>query len=167
MLVLAARPAFARPCEGVHRSMSLMSSSLLIQQCPACLLRLPWIVFVVGDKWPYCCYFVGCQPPWLHQLSSQHSCFTAVKLFLHTFSERKCSASIQQYRYDNYLVKTAFHFIGQVILPSDHSQSMAVHAFASRVLMLIFVDETLSPRWVNLSTCSKNYRWLWRCHLFD
>ena len=34
------RPAFARPCVGVHKSTSLMSSSLLLQQCPACQVRL-------------------------------------------------------------------------------------------------------------------------------
>ena len=37
MYVRAGRPAFARPCVGVHKSTSLMSSSLLLQQCPACL----------------------------------------------------------------------------------------------------------------------------------
>ena len=30
-----------------------MSSSLLFQQCPACLVRLTWIVFVMGGRWPY------------------------------------------------------------------------------------------------------------------
>ena len=27
-----------------------MSSSLLLQQCPACLVRLTWIVFVMGGN---------------------------------------------------------------------------------------------------------------------
>ena len=27
-----------------------MSSSLLFQQCPACLVRLTWIVFVMGGR---------------------------------------------------------------------------------------------------------------------
>ena len=45
MYVRAGRPAFARPYVGFHRSTSLMSSSLLLQQCPACLVRLAWIVF--------------------------------------------------------------------------------------------------------------------------
>ena len=40
MNVLAGRPAFARSYMGVHRSTSLMSSSPLLQQCPACLVRL-------------------------------------------------------------------------------------------------------------------------------
>ena len=44
---------FARPYVGVHRSTSLMSSSLLLQQCSACLVRLTWIVFVMGGRWPY------------------------------------------------------------------------------------------------------------------
>ena len=60
MYVRADRPAFARPYVGVHRSTSLMSSSLLLQQCPACLVSLPWIVFVMGGRWPYRWCFVGC-----------------------------------------------------------------------------------------------------------
>ena len=60
MLVRAGRPAFARPCEGVHGSTSLMSLSLLLQQCPACLFRLIGIVFVMGGRCPYSYCFVGC-----------------------------------------------------------------------------------------------------------
>ena len=59
MLVRASRPAFARPCEGFYRSTSLMSSSRLLQQYPACLVRLIWIVFVMGGRWPFSCCFVG------------------------------------------------------------------------------------------------------------
>ena len=57
MYVRAGRPAFAWPYAGVHRSTSLMSSSLLLQQSPACLVRL---VFVMGGKWPYSWCLVGC-----------------------------------------------------------------------------------------------------------
>ena len=39
MYARAGRPAFAQPYVGVHRSTSLMSSSLLLQQYPACLAR--------------------------------------------------------------------------------------------------------------------------------
>ena len=60
MYVRAGRPAFAWPYVGVHRSTSLMSSSLLLQQWPACLVRLTWIVFVMGGRWPYSWYLVGC-----------------------------------------------------------------------------------------------------------
>ena len=60
MYVLAGRPAFSRPYVGVHRSTSLISSSLLLQQCPACLARLTWIVFVMGGRWPYNRCFAEC-----------------------------------------------------------------------------------------------------------
>ena len=60
MYVRAGRPAFVWPYAGVHRSTSLMSSSLLLQQCPACLVRLTYKVFVMGGKWPYSWCLVGC-----------------------------------------------------------------------------------------------------------
>ena len=60
MYVRAGRSAFARPYVGVYRSTSLMSSSLLLQQCPACLVRLTWVVFVMGGRWPYSWCLVGC-----------------------------------------------------------------------------------------------------------
>ena len=69
MYVLAGRPAFARPLLGVHTSTSLMSSSLLLQQCPACLVRLTWIVFVIGGRWPYSWCFVGCYRPDLFSIT--------------------------------------------------------------------------------------------------
>ena len=53
MYIRAGRPAFARQYVGVHMSISIMSSSLLLQQCPACLVRLTWIVFLMGGRWPY------------------------------------------------------------------------------------------------------------------
>ena len=53
MYVRAGRPACSWPYVGVHRSTSLMSYSLLLQQCPACLVRLTCIVFVMGGRWPY------------------------------------------------------------------------------------------------------------------
>ena len=54
MYVRGGRPA------GVHRSTSLMSSSLLLQQCHACLVRLTCIIFVMGGRWPYSWCLVGC-----------------------------------------------------------------------------------------------------------
>ena len=60
MYIQAGRPAFTRPYVGIHRSTSLMSSSLLLQQWPACLVRLTWIVFMMGGRWPYSWCLVGC-----------------------------------------------------------------------------------------------------------
>ena len=60
MYVRAGRPAFAQPYVWVHRSTSLMSSSLLLQQCPASLVRLTWIVYVIRGRWPNSWCLVGC-----------------------------------------------------------------------------------------------------------
>ena len=48
--VRTGRPAFAWPYAVVHRSTSLMSSSLILQQCHACLVRLTCIIFVMGGR---------------------------------------------------------------------------------------------------------------------
>ena len=58
--VLAEHPTLACACERVHRSTSLMSSFLLLQQCLACLARLVWMVFELSVRCPYSCCFVGC-----------------------------------------------------------------------------------------------------------
>ena len=73
MYVRAGRPAFARPCVGFHKSTSLMSSSLLLQQCPAYLVRLTWIVFVIGGSWPYSWCLVGCCRQDLFKYKRKHS----------------------------------------------------------------------------------------------
>ena len=77
MYVRAGRPAFDRPCVGVYKSTSLMSSSLLLQQCLACLVRLTWIVFVIGGRWPVCvCIY-------LYPSVSSHVCqFISISLYL-------------------------------------------------------------------------------------
>ena len=59
MYVRAERHAFARICEGVHRSTIITRSSLLLQPCPACLVFLIMTVLVMGGRWPYSCCFVG------------------------------------------------------------------------------------------------------------
>ena len=48
MYVRDGRPVFARPREGVNRSTSPMSSSLPLQQCPACMVCLILIGFMMG-----------------------------------------------------------------------------------------------------------------------
>ena len=41
-------PKRARPSEGVHWRMSLMSSSLFFQLCPTCLVHLIWMILEMG-----------------------------------------------------------------------------------------------------------------------
>ena len=56
-LVLAGHPTLARRCEGVQRRTSLTGSSLILQQCPVCLVRLIWRVFEMGGGWLYNCWW--------------------------------------------------------------------------------------------------------------
>ena len=59
MYVQAGRTAFARPYGGVHRNTYRIQYTYSIQY-PACLVRLTWIVFVMGGRWPYSWYLLGC-----------------------------------------------------------------------------------------------------------
>ncbi len=78
MYVRAGCPAFARPYVGVHRCSSLMSSSLLLQQRPACLVRLTSIVFVMVGRWPYSWCLVGCCRQDLFNIARNIFCVIAV-----------------------------------------------------------------------------------------
>ena len=104
----AVRPVLARPCEGVHRRTSLMSSFLILQQCPAFFFIRFVSVYVV------------------HPYSSIDT----------TASWKKLHSILS--------VKSDFNMTDRL--------SIALHAFASRVLMSVSVDETWLPRQVKLST---------------
>ena len=58
MYVRAGRPALDCPYAGVHRSTSLTISSLLLQQCPACLVRLASgvVLHVNAHKTEFMCF---------------------------------------------------------------------------------------------------------------
>ena len=150
--VRAGCPAFARPYVEVHRSTSLMSSSLLLQQCPACLLRLTWIVFVIGGRWPYswclegCCrqdmFNIACSILGLLPSSFFSSHLGSVQV-VHPYSSFDTTAAWKKLHFI-LSVRSDFHMID--------SLSIAVHAFVSCVSMLFSVDETLLSWKGNLFT---------------
>ena len=107
MYVRVGCPAFARPYAGVHRSTSLMSSSLLLQQCPACLVHLTWIVFVMGGRWLYSSCLVGCCSQDLFNIA----CNILVLLPSSFFSSHLVSVQVV-HPYSS--IDTVFHFIGQI-----------------------------------------------------
>ena len=111
MYVRAGRPAFPRPYVGVHRGTSLMSSSLLLQQCPECLVHLTWIVFVMGGRWPYSWCLVGCYHQDLFNIARS----ILVELPSSFFSSRLVSVHVVH----PYSSIDTFHFIGQVWFPYD------------------------------------------------
>ena len=144
--VLAGRPSFARPYAGVHRSTSLMSSSLLLQLCPACLVRLTLVVFVMGGRWLYSWCFVGCCRQDLFNIARNifvklpfsffSSRFVSVQV-VHPYSSINTTAAWMKLRFI-LSVRFDFHMID--------SLSISVYAFVSRVSMSFSVDETLLPR---------------------
>ena len=143
MSVRAGCPAFTRPCEGVHRNTSLMSSSILLQQCPECLVRLTLIVFVMGSKWPYSCCFVGC----CFQVLFNNARSILVWLPSSFFSIRLISVHVV-HPYSNIDTTAAWKkpcFILSVRFDFHMTDSLliAVHVFASQVSMSVSVDEIL------------------------
>ena len=146
MYVQAGCSAFAQPYVGVHSSTSLMSLSLLLQQCPTCLVLLTWIVFVMGGRWPYSWCLVGCcrqdlfkiARSILVQLPSSFFSSSLVSIqVVHPYSSINTTAAWKKLRFV-LLVRSDFHMID--------SLSIAVHTFISCVLMSFSVDETLLPR---------------------
>ena len=75
-------PALACPCEEVHMSTSLMSSSLLLQQCPKCLVHLIWMALEMGGRWPFSCCLMG----WCFQELFNIACSILVQLASSFFS---------------------------------------------------------------------------------
>ena len=135
MYVRAGRPAFARPCVGVHKSTSLMSSFLLLQQCPACLVRLTWIVFVIGGRWPYSWCLVGCCRQDLFKIARS----ILVQLPSSFFSSRFVSVHVMQ-PYSSIDVTAAWKKLCFILsVRSDFhvidSLLIAVHAFVNLVSM--------------------------------
>ena len=119
------------PCLSVWSTL-LMSSLLLLQQCPTYLTRLTWMVFKMGGRYPYSCCFVGCC---LQDLFST-ACNILVQLpssLVSIHVVHPCSSI------DTTTAWKKLRFIlsdGSDFHMTD-SLSMALHAFASHVLMLM------------------------------
>ena len=122
-------------CVGVHRSTSLMSSSLLLQQGPVCLVRLTLIVFVMGGRWPYSWCLVWCCRQDLFNIALS----ILVKLPSSFFSSRLVSVQVVHpyISIDTIAAWKKVRFILSV--RSDFymidSLSIVVHAFVSPVSM--------------------------------
>ena len=131
----------ACPCAGFHRRTSLMSSSLLLQQCPACLVRLTRMVWVICGRWPYSCFFAGCCFHVLFRITRS----ILVQLPSSLFSNRlvrvqvvqPCSSTDTTTAWKNCLfnlsVRLDFHMIVNLFI--------AAHAFPIRALTSFSVED--------------------------
>ena len=144
--VLAGCSTLACPWEEVYRSTSLISSILLLQQCPACLARLIWMVFMMGGWYPHSCCFVGCCLQYLFntaqsilvQLLSSFLSICLVSIHVvHPYSNIDMNAARK---------KLCFILSERSDFHMTDSLSIAVQAFTSHVLISFSVDQTLLPR---------------------
>ena len=117
----------------------------------ACLVRLIWINFEMCGKWQYSWYFVGrcfqdlfdIARSILVQLSSSFFSKRFISiLVVHPYIRMAMTVAQKKMRFIS-SDKSDFHM--------TDSLSVAVHAFASYVLMSLSVDKTLLPRKENLS----------------
>ena len=144
-----------------------MSSSLLLQQCPTCLVRLILIVFVMGCRWPYICCLVWCCLQDLFNIARSilvplPSSFFSIRLVsvhvVHPHSSINTTAawkklSILSVRSDFHMTEIDYRYLSIPLL------------VACRCLFRLMRHSYLG-RW----TCqlvSERYRLLWRCRLFD
>ena len=132
--------------------MSHMSSSQLLQQCLACLVRLTYIVFVMGVSCRTTASLWGaasriCSVLLAALLGSCRQAFFSIRFVsvhvVHPYSSIDTTAAWKKLRFI-LSVRSDFHMTDNL--------SLAVYAFARRVFMSVSVDETPLPMYVNLPT---------------
>ena len=132
--------------------MSLMSSSLLLQQCLICFVYLIWMVLEIEDRWLNSCCLVGSSFQNLFNIARSSLMLLPSSFFsIHLVSipvvylySRINTNSVGKKLHLILLDKSDFHMIDNLLI--------AVPAFVSYILMSFSVNETLLPRYMNLST---------------
>ena len=127
-----------------------MSSSSLSQQCPACLVRLIWMVIEMEGRWPYNYCFVGCgfQDLFITTrcvLVQLPSNFLPIRFVSVHVVHPYCSIGTTAAK-----KKLCFILSDRFDLYMTDSLSIGVHTFASCVLLPFSVNETLLPRYCEL-----------------
>ena len=106
----------------------------------------------MGGKWPYSCCFVGCCLQDLFSIACSILVYLPSSFFsirsdsvyvVHPYSAIDSTAALKKLCFI-LSVRSDFHMTDIL--------SMAVHAFAKRVLMSVSVNEIMLPRSVNLTT---------------
>ena len=117
----------------------LVPTSPAVSPCLVCLIL---IVFVISGRWPYSCCFMGCCPRESFSIARSilvyfpSSFFSTRFVNVHVVHLYSCIDTIAVWKKLRFIlsVRSDFHM--------TESLSLAVHAFASHVLMSVSVDET-------------------------
>ena len=125
--------------------------------------HMSWIVFMIVGRWANSKYFVGCCLQACSILLTAFLCNSFFSIHLvsvhevHPYSSIDTTAAWKKLCFI-VSVRSDFHI--------TNSLSIAVHAFASYVLMSWLMRYCFLSRWTCLLV-SKNYRLVWRYCLFD
>ena len=152
MKVFSGQPTQAPPGIVIHLCSSLMSSSLLHQLCLACLDCFTRMVCEMEGKWPHSYCFVGFCLQYLFKTAR-----SILALFPSSFSSMRL-VRVQMVRPYSSIDSATTWKKSRFTLPTrsdfhtTENLSIAVHAFARRMLTSLSVDEMLLSRYVNRST---------------
>ena len=129
-----------------------MSSSLLLQQCPECLVRLIRMALEMGGRWLHSCCFVRCCFQHIFNIAGS----ILVQFPSSFFSIRLVSVHVV-HPYSRIDTTAAWKILRLIL--SDRSDFLMIdilliadHTFACHILMSFSVDETMLPKYENLST---------------
>ena len=142
--------------------MSLLCSSILLQQYPRCLVCLTWMVLEMGGRLLDSCCFERCCFQDLFNIAYRileqfSSSFFSIHV-VHPYCWSDIKAAWKKL-YFILLDKSDFHIINNLL--------KAIHTFTGYILMSFSVDEMLLLRYLNLSTNFRNPPFMWRGFLLD
>ena len=128
-----------------------MNFSLLLQQCPACLVHLIWMVCEMRSKWTYISCF---QYITSRVCSRQHAAFLCSSCLAFSLSvlltSTWCNHTVDS-RVDTARKKSCFILLVRSDFQMISNMYIAFHAFIRYIFTSISADEMLQPRYVNWS----------------
>ena len=148
--VFAGWSKLAHPYIEIHGRTLLMSSSLLLQQCPACLVHLTLMVFEMGGKWPYSDYCLGGAASSIYSklhitfLCSSHQAFSLCILLASMWCIYTVVFTQPQLQRNPLL----FYHIDQTSIWSITYQFQSMLSLG-HILTSLSVDEILLPRYMD------------------
>ena len=123
-----------------------MSLSLLLQQCPACLVHIIWMVLEMGGRWPDSYCFVGCSLQNLFYIA----CSILMQFLSSIFPIHLVNIHVVHpyCRIDTTVDWKKLHFIlsDKSDFQMINNLSITVCNFASSTLMSFSVDKMQLPR---------------------
>ena len=146
MYVRFGRPMLVWPCCGVQSNVSLTSSCLLLQLCPANLVRLSLMVFEIGGILPYNRCFVGCFFQEMFRIARSMQVYVPSSLASSFLVSVHDNEPYTRTVWTAAWKKSRFMSSGSDDFQTSFRPSSAPHALPILVFTSASVDATLLPR---------------------